>query len=172
MKRLLFILFHLLAAPGLSAQEPKALGGDALEALSQANGGRHATYATEYMRMYAMYVGEGKFGDYFADGKRYTVFIPDDLAFEVYYAANGGPNGNTMRLCNTMKYSIAKGFYRPDQLKDGQKLYTLFPSHPLTVKRKKEKIFICDLQGNSVKVGTCFEVGNIIFYPVKTCLRY
>ena len=62
--------------------------------------------------------------------------------------------------------------YPLDAFRDGQTLYTLFPSHPLTVSVRKGKVWLVDRQGNRVRLEESFEVGDIIFYPVKTLLRY
>lgn len=154
-----------ISIPGAYAQSP-------LEVMEKEAGKEYTMYAKEYMRVYAAYLADGRFDDYLQNGNRYTVFVPDNFAIEEYHDANGGPTGNMARLCNTIKYGIAKGYYPIDKLQDGQKLFTLFPSNPLTVKIKKGKVYIVDKRGNSEKLGRCIEAGNILFYPVKKMLRY
>lgn len=143
-----------------------------LKILEAEAGKEYTQYAKEYMRVYACYMADGRFDDYLQNGNRYTVFVPDNFAIEEYHDANGGPTGNMARLCNTLKYGMAKGYFEADKLKDGQKLFTLFPSNPLSVKIKKDKVYIVDKQGNSQKLGKCIKAGNILFYPIKKMLRY
>lgn len=154
------------------AQQTGEIGGEALQQLSRTDNGKYERYVTEYKRMYAMYTGDDSFTDYLTDGKKYTVIVPDNTAIEVYYRTEGSANGNPPRLRNTLKYNIIKGKYTLEAFKDGQTLYTLFPSHPLTVTVKKDKVYLTDKQGNRVRLDKSFESGNIIFYPVKTLLRY
>lgn len=162
----IILLMSLLGAMnGLYARTP-------LEILEAEAGKEYTQYGKEYMRVYASYLADGRFDDYLQNGNKYTVFVPDNFAIEEYHDANGGPTGNMARLCNTIKFGIAKGYFPMDRLKDGQKLFTLFPSNPLTVKIKKGKVYIVDKQGNSEKLGKCIEAGNILFYPVKKMLRY
>lgn len=167
---LLFLMLYSIHQ--LGAQQPAELGGEALRTLSQTDKGNYSSYVTEYKRMYAMFLKDNTFDDYLADGKKYTVFVPDNTAIEVYYRAENMANGNPPRLRNILKYSIAKGKFRLEDLKDGQILYTTFPSNPITVSVKKDKIYLLDRQGNRVRIGASFEAGNVIFYPVKTLLRY
>lgn len=159
------MLLVVLAVCAAKAQTP-------LDVLEQEAGKEYTQYRKEYMRVFAAYMADGRFDDYLQNGNRYTVFVPDNFAIEEYHDANGGPKGNMPRLCNTLKYGIAKGYFEADKLSDGQKLFTLFPSNPLMVKIKKDKVYIVDKQGNSQKLGKCIKAGNVIFYPVKKMLRY
>lgn len=168
----MILLALLCACTPARAQRPGELGGEALHFVAQADGGRYGRYVTEYKRMYAMYAGDGTFADYLADGGKYTVLLPDDTAVEVYYRAEGAVNGNPPRLRNTLKYNIVKGRFALDAFRDGQTLYTLLPSNPLTVSVRKGKVYLTDLQGNRVRLDRSFEAGGIVFYPVKTLLRY
>lgn len=173
MRICLLILFALLGTVSATqAQQSGELGGEALHQISQADNGKYERYATEYKRMYAMYVGDGTFADYLTDGKKYTVIVPDNVAIEVYYRSEGSVNGNPPRLRNTIKYNILKGRFSLDSFRDGQTLYTLFPSNPVTASVRKGKVWLVDKQGNRVRLDQSFEVGNIIVYPVKTMLRY
>lgn len=172
-KRTILTLLMLLGTlTTIQAQQTGEAGGEALLQIARIDNGKYNRYVTEYKRMYAMYMSDGTFEDYFADGKKYTVLVPDDIAIEVYYRAEGSTDGNPPRLRNTIKYNIIKGRYPLDSFRDGQTLYTLFPSHPLTVSIRKGKVSIVDRQGNRVRLEESFEVGNLIFYPVKTLLRY
>lgn len=174
MKKLAITMLLALCCSGIPAraQQPGEVGGEALQLIAEADGGRYGRYVTEYKRMYAMYAGDGTFADYLADGGKYTVLVPDDTAVEVYYRAEGVANGNPPRLRNTLKYNIIKGRFSLDAFRDGQTLYTLLPSHPLTVSVRKGKVYLTDLQGNRVRLDRPFESGGIVFYPVKTLLRY
>ena len=173
MKKLTILTLLMLGSlTMLRAQQTGEAGGAALLQIARTDHGKNGRYVTEYKRMYAMYMGDGTFEDYFTDGKKYTALIPDDIAIEVYYRAEGSVDGNPPRLRNTIKYNIIKGCYALDTFRDGQTLYTLFPSHPLTVSVRKGKVWLVDRQGNRVRLEESFEVGNIIFYPVKTLLRY
>lgn len=154
------------------AQQHGEIGGEALQLLSRSDNGKYDRYVTEYKRMYAMYASDESFADYFTDGKKYTAIVPDNTGIEVYYRTEGSANGNPPRLRNTLKYNIIKGKFALGSFKDGQTLYTLFPSHPLTVTVKKDKVYLTDQQGNRVRLDNSFESDNIIFYPVKTLLRY
>ena len=160
----------IMTAMPAAGQNDSELGGDALKTLTETGDGKYSRYVNEYQRMYVMYSGDGSFEDYFSDGQKYTVFLPDNAAVEVYYRDEGNISGNPPRLRNTIKYSIAKG--RFTTFKDGQKLYTLFPSHPIQVSVRKGKVWVTDLAGNKARLGEPIESGNIIFYPVKTFLRY
>lgn len=166
------LLALLCSFTPVHAQQTGEIGGEALQLLSRTDNGKYDRYVTEYKRMYAMYTGDDSFADYLTDGKKYTVIVPDNTAIEVYYRTEGSANGNPPRLRNTLKYNIIKGKYTFEAFKDGQTLYTLFPSHPLTVTVKKDKVYLTDKQGNRVRLDKSFESGNIIFYPVKTLLRY
>lgn len=173
MKKLTILTLLMLGSlTMLRAQQTGEAGGEALLQIARTDNGKYGRYVTEYKRMYAMYMGDGTFEDYFTDGKKYTALIPDDIAIEVYYRAEGSVDGNPPRLRNTIKYNIIKGRYPLDAFRDGQTLYTLFPSHPLTVSVRKGKVWLVDRQGNRVRLEESFEVGDIIFYPVKTLLRY
>lgn len=128
--------------PPAQAQQTGEIGGEALQMLSRTDNGKYDRYITEYKRMYAMYTADGTFADYLTDGKKYTVIVPDNTGIEVYYRTEGSANGNPPRLCNTLKYNIVKGKFVPEAFKDGQTLYTLFPSHPLTVTVKKARYIL------------------------------
>lgn len=168
----LVVLLALCPLIPAEARQPAEAGGEALQTLAATDNGKYERYVTEYKRMYAMYAADDTFADYFTDGKKYTVIVPDNVGIEVYYRTEGYANGNPPRLRNTLKYNIIKGRYPLDAFRNGQTLYTLFPSHPLSVSVRKGKVYLTDKQGNRVRLEKSFEVGNILFYPVKTLLRY
>ena len=107
MKKLTILTLLMLGSlTMLRAQQTGEAGGEALLQIARTDNGKYGRYVTEYKRMYAMYMGDGTFEDYFTDGKKYTALIPDDIAIEVYYRAEGSADGNPPRLRNTIKYNI------------------------------------------------------------------
>lgn len=168
LKQILLLILMTFSLP-LCGQE---VGGDILKEIASMDGGNYSQYAMEYQRMYAMFASDNKFKDYLNDGKKYTILVPDNTGIDVYYIEEGSVNGNPPRLCNTLKYNIIKGKYTLKDLKDGQKLYTNYPSKFVTVKIKKDKIFLLDLQGNKLRLIFPIEKNNVIIYKTKSLLRY
>lgn len=169
--RFLFLIASLFVASSVAAQSSTEIGGEPLKALSQYQKGKYSEYAKEYKRMCEKYSGDDSFKDYFNDGNRYTVLVPSNEAMDIFRTEN---KKNDPRLRNTIKHSIIKGQLDAGSLADGQTIRSLwvYKSAKYTVSVKKKSVSITDMQGNSVRLGKSFTVGNITFYPVNTVMRY
>lgn len=151
------------------------VGGDALKGLHRAGNGEYSEFIKEYIRISEKYSDSDLFDDYLADGNQYTVFVPNNAAvadFWANYTGRAWDKDNTLR--NTIKYAIVKGKMSPSDFTGKRTLQSLWTWNKsrLSVSTSNGDIVLTDMKNNKVTLGEPLEFGNVIFYPVKTFLRY